>query len=243
MYPTVRPGDVLHIQSRAAAEVAVGDIAVCRAPNFLFSHRVIAKSGRDGRSCIITRPDRLHDGSDPPTFDENLLGVVDTITRNGKPVPLQPAAYSWLVRRYYAAYLALISAEQRGRALLVTALAHLQNKGLYRSIARWLFALKRPRVSYTVHLPLNAQFGDSVHRRVESDEFDVRMEWKGRPVERWTLALHLNGARQPAAWATLVRGGGNSWRVEESYVRVRYRGAGFEDALLSQAEKILAKGR
>src|SRR5512136_1699800 len=90
MYPAVRPGDVLRIQSRAAAQVNVGDMAVCRGDDFLFSHRVIAKGECDGRAFIVTRPDRAHNESDAPTFDEDLLGVVVAITRNDKPVPLAP---------------------------------------------------------------------------------------------------------------------------------------------------------
>lgn len=92
MYPTVRPGDVLRIQPRRAAEVAVGEIAVCRTSAYLFSHRVIAKGERGGRAYIVTRPDRSRVGSDAPTFDENLLGAVVSITRAGKPAPLMPTA-------------------------------------------------------------------------------------------------------------------------------------------------------
>jgi len=57
MYPNVRPGDVLRIRSRAAAQVNISDLAVCRGNGFLFSHRVIAKGERDGRAFIVTRPD------------------------------------------------------------------------------------------------------------------------------------------------------------------------------------------
>ena len=115
MYPTVRPGDVLRIRSRLAADVVVGDIAVCRAPDFLFSHRVIDKGLRDGRPFVVTRADRSHEGSDAPTFDENLLGVVIGIERHGKRVPVQPAEHPWLVRRYHAVRLALIEAAPRAQ--------------------------------------------------------------------------------------------------------------------------------
>lgn len=240
MYPTVGSGDVLRIQSRPAANVEVGDIAVCRAPDYLFAHRVIAKGEQDGRAYIVTRPDRARAGSDAPTFDENLLGVVITIERNGKRVPVQPTAYPWLMRWYFAARLPLTQLRPRVLDGLMTALACIQDSALYRRMARGLLALAHPRVSYTLQLPFNSKL-DGVYRPLAPDEFDVRMEWQGRAVERWTLALRLSGARQPAAWATFARDGDHAWRVEESYVRVRYRGAGLDDTLMRQAKAILVR--
>ena len=241
MYPTVRAGDVLRIESCSAADVVVSDIAVCRGQDFLFGHRVIGKGVRDGRPFIVTRPDRTHEGSDVPTFDENLLGVVIAIERNGKRVPLQMRAYTCLVRRYYAARLALIEAEPRGRFWLVNTLARVYSRGMFQKIPRWWFALTRPRVLYTVRLPLNTKLGDAVYRQLEPRDFDVRARWQGRMIECWTLALHVNGTRQPAAWATFVRGADDAWRVEESHVRLRYCAVGFSDVLMRQAEAILAK--
>jgi hypothetical protein len=208
----------------------------------LFSHRVIATGERDGRAYIVTRPDRTRDGSDAPTFDENLLGVVVTITRAGKPVPLQPTRYPWLIRRYYAARLALIEAKPRALFGLANALARAQDHALYRSIAHTWFALAHPHVSYTVRLPLNEKLGEAVYRQLTSAEFDPQATWRGRAIERWTLVLHLSAAREPAAWATFARDTATTWRVVESFTRVRYRGMGLEDALARQAGAIWKVG-
>jgi hypothetical protein len=242
MYPSVRPGDVLRIRSRLAAAVVVGDIVVCRGPDYLFGHRVIAKGERDGRAFIVTRPDHAHEGSDAPTFDEDLLGVVVAIERHGKSVPLQPAAYPGLARWCYAVRLAIIEAAPRAQLWLANVLARAQRLTLYRKIARWWLALARPHITYTVQLPLNGKLGASVHRRLTPDEFDPQMEWRGRAIQRWTLALHLNDARQPAARATFARDADDAWRVEESRIRLRYRGARLNNALMRQAKAILAKG-
>lgn len=241
MYPTIRPGDLLRIKSRPAADVAVGDIAVYRAPEYLFGHRVIAKGERDGRAYIVGHPDRSRAGSDAPTFDENLLGVVITIERNGKRVPLQPTAYPWLARWYFAARLMLIELQSRVLDGLMTTLARIQDSVLYRRMARGSLALLHPQVAYTVQLPFNSKL-DGVYRPLTPDEFDARMEWQGRTVGRWTLALRLSDVREPAAFATFVRKGNGAWRVEKSCVRVRYRGAGLDDTLMRQAKTILARG-
>ena len=68
MYPTIRQGDVLRIRSCAASQVTVGEIAVCRTPEFLFSHRVIATGERDGRPFVVTRSDRNLGEGDGPTW-------------------------------------------------------------------------------------------------------------------------------------------------------------------------------
>lgn len=241
MYPTVRQGDIMKIQSRAAGDVSVGDIAVCRGEGFLFGHRVIDKGRRDGRDYIITRPDRAHEGSDGPTLDEDLLGIVIAIERRGKPVPLWPARHPWLVRRYYAARQVLADSKQRLRLWLVRILVRVQDLAPYGTIARCCFSLTRPRISYTVRVLLNRTLGDAVYRPFAPDDFDPRMEWKGRKVNRWTIALHLNGGRDPAAWTTFVRTAGDVWGTEESHVRLRYRGMGLGDALQRQAAKIILR--
>jgi hypothetical protein len=73
------------------------------------------------------------------------------------------------------------------------------------------------------------------------DTFDANMEWWGRPLETWALNLHLNAALQPAAWLRLTRDETGTWRVEQTYVRHRYRGGDLDDALRRQLDQMLAR--
>ena len=241
MYPTIRPGDVLRIRSCAASEVTVGEIAVCRTPDYLFSHRVIATGEKDGRSFVVTRPDRSLGKGDDPTFDENLLGVVVSATRGGKPVPLQPTRYAWPGRTWYAARLALIEGSARLRWWQARHLGPLGGNVLQRTLARAWFKLAHPRVTFAVEVPLNATLGDAVFHRVDPAEFDPARKWHDRPIERWTLVAHLDGAAEPAAWATFVRDRKESWRVAESHVRRRYRGAGLDAVLEERAGRLIGR--
>jgi hypothetical protein len=240
MYPTVRPRDVLTIKPRPIADIVVGDIVVCRAPDYLFSHRVIDKGEHEERAYIITRPDRSCHGSDKPTFEENLLGVVVAIKRNGKPVPLVPTHYPRLIRYYYKKRVMLLEAKERLKLRLPELFVHTNNNVFYRFIVRKLFLLVRQRLTYVVQVPLNATLGNAVFHRLEPDTFNPEEKLNGRKIMRWTIAAHLNGWRKPAAWVVLVRGEDDTWRVTESHVRLRYRGAGLDDALLHKAEKIIA---
>lgn len=240
MYPTVRAGDVLRVQSRPAADVQVGDIAVFRRMNYLFGHRVVETGWREGRSYIVTRPDGRRDGSESPIFDEDLLGVVVAIERAGKQVPIQPRAYLWPVRCYFAWRRALLDAVWFRLFQWANALAILQESAPYQKMARLWFALARPRISYLVRLPMPA-LGDAVCRQLPPETFDVRQDWRGRPVQRWTLTLHLDGAHQPAASASVVRGTDDGWSVTELFVHARYRGAGLDEALMLQIDAILRR--
>ena len=100
--------------------------------------------------------------------------------------------------------------------------------------------LSRPRISYSVRLPMTV-LGDAVYRQMTVEAFDVRMDWRGRPVERWTLVMHVNDDSQPAAWMTFAHNTANSWQACESFVRPRFRGAGLEEALERKVAAIMLR--
>ena len=243
MFPTIRPGDALCIRSCSVANVAVGDIVVCRTPGYLIGHRAIATGERDGRPYVITRPDRSRTGGDPATFDDDLLGVVFLIERGARSVPLQPTKYSWPGRLYHDGCLAVLEAKMRARSWANTLAASVQEWSSYRWAARRWYARRRPRVHYLVRVPAFATLGDAVCRELEPTDFDPFEPWQGRPVERWTLVALVDDAREPCGWVTFARDGTAAWRPVESSVRTRYRGSWLDDALLREAESILERKR
>lgn len=241
MYPTLRPGDVLHIRSCSTSDARIGDIAVCRASAMLFSHRVIAKGEQEGRQYIITRSDLSYASDDDPTFDENLLGLVVSITRNGQLTPLKAGSYPWLVRRLFTLQLAIIEAHSRLISWVVTVLEKFQNNCLYQTIGQSWLKTTHPTPIYNVRVPLNATLGNDIYRQLKVDEFDIKVEWKGRQIERWTLLLNFNDDSESAAWATFVRDAIQDWQLEETHTRLRYRNLGCEELLLQQAKNIMVK--
>jgi len=138
--------------------------------------------------------------------------------------------------------LALIEVAPRARAYrwLANILRHMQSRALYRNIARWRLALTRPRITYTVRVPLRAT--GVLYQQIPAAEFrPTNGAWQGRQLERWMLALHFNADKEPAALA-LFAPDGDGWQMQETQVRVRYRGMGLEDALMRQAEAIWKAG-
>jgi hypothetical protein len=243
MYPAVRPGDVLRIRPCAIGDAEVGDIAVCRRPTHLFSHRVVA-TGRDGgHSYIITRPDRIPEGDDGPTGEKDFLGIVSSVERGGRPVPagqLKAAASAPRLGTWHALRIKLIEISLRAGLWRNEALDMVQGSALYGLLACTWLSVVRPRISYCVRVPQPA-LGDAVYRRLDPDEFNPQSDWRGRPVKRWTLALHINGEGEPAAWMAWSREDASSWVEVESFVTGRYRGTGLERKLRRRAGSILRR--
>ena len=80
MLPAILPGDSLIIRRDTEASISLGDIVVYAKSNRLFAHRVIGKTVKEGRACLLTLGDSLSH-TDPPVFAHELLGQVTSIIR------------------------------------------------------------------------------------------------------------------------------------------------------------------
>ena len=246
MYPVIRPGDILHIDPRPAGEIAVGDIAVCRSHDHIFSHRTVETGTRDGTPYIITSSDSAPDGTDRPAYDSEILGVVSSIERSGRrlsPGKLYCPAYA---RFYFSLRLGIREASYRLRRSLVRALGPFQRCPVLKPILQAGLAAKRSRASFTVLRPLVAGSDLVFHRPVPADDFDLGSCGHGRAgVDRWRLVMRLKGGEHWGAWASFVRRPPEcpspGWWLDDLYVRVRYRGMGLREELIGKAEEILAR--
>lgn len=97
MLPAVWPGDILTVRRKSAAEMLPGQIVLCYRNHGFVAHRLVAKCG-DG---FVTRGDSLP-YEDRPFRDDEVLGEVVSILREGRPVDPSPAwwhsAGSWILR-------------------------------------------------------------------------------------------------------------------------------------------------
>ena len=76
MWPALRPGDVLHVQSVSPGELATGDVILFVRHGALFAHRLI---GREGQ-VLRTRGD-AHWRRDPLLRPSQVLGRVEMVSR------------------------------------------------------------------------------------------------------------------------------------------------------------------
>jgi len=244
MFPCVQPGDLLTIESRSIEQVKVGDIVVFRRNCRLLGHRAISKGTRDGRTYVETRPDRSSQGSDGLSYAEDILGVFRSIKRHDKIVSLNPQPLRGLASIHAAGYEWWT---WNACPLLIKGIGRLQRCAWYQHAATvWLNRMQRQR-SFLVRVPLSAHQLHDLYRQIPSDQFKPEQPlWQGKPALRWILNLHFPHEKPIAGTATVAwhpdscpRGDG--WRIENPQVRVKYRGAGVEDALFRKAATILER--
>jgi len=83
MLPSVWPGDMLTVERAGSNAVSEGDIVLFGRDRRLFAHRVVAKRGQPGDFQIVTQGDAMP-APDSPVSEEELLGKVSFIQRNGR---------------------------------------------------------------------------------------------------------------------------------------------------------------
>ena len=225
MYPSIRPGDTLHIDPRDVAQIAVGDVAIFRRGNSLFGHRTISK-GTDkdqDRTYIITRPDRARQGDDGPAYDQDILGVVAHIERKGKLV--SPRWPRYLRSRLYWASLLMLW-EYRGATLKNTRdwFGRLQRCKAYQRVAQLLFTTVSPSVSFSLRIPISPWQTHDLYQKLSPSEAEGLSS-----QDCFTLDLFTREPHRPAATMTFIsRPPGcpfAGWWVKDVQVRVRYRGS------------------
>jgi hypothetical protein len=98
MLPAVWPGDILTVHRRDAAELSPGQIVLCYREQGFVAHRLVGKHA----GHLITRGDCLP-YEDPPFREDEILGQVVTVLRNGRSVDPSrnwwSSAASWILRR------------------------------------------------------------------------------------------------------------------------------------------------
>jgi len=82
MFPAVRPGDTLVIDRISTFAVDEGDVVLFGRDRRLFVHQVVAKASH-GSYGMLTRGDAMPK-PDSPVDDNELLGRVSFIVRNGR---------------------------------------------------------------------------------------------------------------------------------------------------------------
>jgi len=76
MWPALRPGDLLHVHSVPAADLATGDVILFVRHGALFAHRLVGRKGR----ILRTRGD-AHWRRDPLLRPSQVLGRVERVSR------------------------------------------------------------------------------------------------------------------------------------------------------------------
>lgn len=245
MHPSIMPGDDLYIGLKGIAEISVGEIAVFRRGWRLLSHRVIG-SGADSRGpFIITRPDSLMqgEGDDGPSYEKDILGVVTSIVRKGRPASTCPTKPTFFADIHAILNKNILHAWFFLTPTLIKISTFMQQSYPYGYVARQFFRLSGQNIHYHYHLP-HRLCKSIIYRNISPDDlgFALSNEFKGR-IDHWILTIYLGNDPTPSASAIFVCHQEGcpyaGWWLGNLWIRFRYRGMGLEKILLAKAEKVL----
>jgi hypothetical protein len=112
MLPSVWPGDTLTVSRCNTEDLVPGRIVLCFRNQGFTAHRLVGKSGNG----FITRGDSLCD-YDPPFQEDEILGEVVSILRDGRRIDPSPAwwhgAGRWILRRSQLSIRVLLGLKRR----------------------------------------------------------------------------------------------------------------------------------
>jgi len=240
MYPCIKPGDTLHIEPRSVDQIKVGDIAVYRRFNRLFTHRTIDKGIRDGQNYIITRPDIAKFSNDGPTFDQDILGIVAHIERKAKILDTAKKDCPLVKRFFLNIYLQYYHLKQSLGNKVIYIISYLQQFKAYRKFAKFLFINSKKKIEFSLQAPLYSKINSRFFRKMSSEEF-LNLQRGESPAPRWIITLSVNS--NPAGFLSFVFKPKNcpfsGWWLSEAKVGIRYRGTNLEERLLNQADNLL----
>jgi signal peptidase I len=108
MYPFIKNGDIIIIESRNGSSVSTGDIIFYRRPDgSTTAHRLVQIKSREDSMILITKGDAMK-YADPPVSDKQVMGRVIVIEGQRKKLRLNgwPGRFfgkvtAWLARGRY----------------------------------------------------------------------------------------------------------------------------------------------
>ena len=246
MWPFVRDGDTLTVQSAQADALRVGDIAFYIGDgDSPVAHRVIARQIADGQLVLRTRGDALS-GAAELVRPEAVLGRVVSIERGDRSIApnrglRRLTSLAWIRLQPLSSLLARPRCALRRSA--ARTLDHLQGLRPYQAAARKVLG---KRVQYCVATPEDAAHLRRLYGRRDAPEFAAT---EGSPPDalahspdRLRVVVATVGEKIAAA-ATISRREAaetpcpDRWLLDVR-VRARYRGAGVDEGLLRMALEI-----
>jgi len=242
MYPCIRPGDILRIEPKIAEQIQIGDIAVYRRSNRLFTHRTIDRGKNNGSHYIITRPDTASCGNEGPIFDQDILGIVSGIERKTKILSPAKKDHTLVKRIFMILCLKWYRFEQYLFEEIISAITSVQQFKVYRKIANLLFSRSSKKTDFSIHVPVSSKMTDRFYRKISPQELVAQsVNTRKHSIPKWTITLNVNS--KPAAFLSFVYRPQDcpfsGWWICEAKIRIRYRGTGIEDKLSDKVEGLL----
>jgi hypothetical protein len=243
MFPSARPGDILHVEPQTAEQINIGDIVALKKFPILLAHRAIAKNQERGRTYIITQPDRMGrwDENDGPSFDEDILGVVTHLERDGRKIEVSPPRDAFWEKVVTGLRLAWMEGWGSCIERLYPLFRVAQQTGAYRKLVKNLRLLDDKGIDYWVHIPWKTN--GALFRKLNLSEFAV-LDFEPRSsVLEWNMLFYVNS--RPAGNMSFVYKPDSCpykgcW-LSNASLRIRYRGTIVEEEIFQQVSGALGE--
>jgi len=244
MYPCIRQGDTLYLQPKNSEQMQIGEIAVYRRNNRLYSHRVIAKGADGDRGFVITRPDTSEYGDDGPVYNADILGVVAQVGRNGNTFSVLKRDYD-LTEKIWAGFrLKYFHFNQRLLQKFSFFVAFLQQFKLYRLLTGVFLRNANKDMVFVFSVPLRCNMADKLYQKVSEEELCRLISGNNDNLTlKWEAALRIN-SKDAAAMVFRLRlksGKFYGWWLTGAKIRIKYRGSIVEKALLDKVDSLLKR--
>lgn len=244
MYPCIRQGDIIYIQPKSAEDIEIGEVAIHRRNNHLFSHRTIAKGQNERGRYIITRPDTAKYGDDGPSYNEDILGVVAHIERKSRVLTPVKRDYNLIEKIWFGFCLKCFCFKQYLLQEIIYLITFLQQFKLYRLIAQLFSQNLYKKIDLIFSVSAYDKLTDRFFRKIpESELVDLVTNSDNNSVLRWTVALKAN-SKQVASLSFVFRPQNckfSGWWLIEAQIRIRHRGTVIEKALFVKIDKLLRR--
>lgn len=240
-YPCVKPGDILHVDTRDSKQIQIGDIVVYRRSRLLFSHRAVDKGEKNGLCYVVTQSDGAEE-ADAPVFDEDILGIVTSIERKGKLLSPARSTYTLANRVFIRFRLKCYLLKQLLLRSAVSSMVGIQQFRIYRKMATFVFSRLNRKMDFSIRKSLNSRALAHFYRMLSPQEFaDLDPFDRKNMNSEWTFVLSANSC--VAASLSLVFRpeycpSSGCW-LSEIKRKTRYRGTNLEGKLFDRASILI----
>ena len=243
MYPCLRQGDILQIEPRTAGEIRIGDIVVFRRSNYLYAHRAVDKGKYGSVSYIVTRADRPGGGSDGPSFDEDILGVVSNATRRGVKLNLGKKDDTYGGKAFFNLYLKWYIFKKRLFEKAIDIILYTQQIKIYKKIAGFLFSGLRKKINIYIRGPMSFKITSRFYQDISQEDLKLSISeaLEHQALATWSMVAHMR-SRFVGTLSFVYKPENcpfSGWWLSDPGVRIRYRGMGIEERLFKESDAIL----
>ena len=246
MYPTIREGDRVKVDTRINKDLSVGDIIVYESYFFLVCHRIVKSFLKDGERFYITKGDSIKSGYEE-VVEPEVMGKAMSITRRGRSFDPYKLRYNKLEKLLLDLYFSISTTFKDARFYTANILYAIQSSRIYYNIIKNFISLRS--LKYHLVIPRDKMDSSDIFRYINMPIADMVLNRPNKflsPLKDLTdFKILAKTGNDIIGVLTVIRRQVQDeiidWLGTSISVRFFYRGLGTEQALIDVAIKILKR--